>query len=305
MDLLDIEFAERCERIRQAVEGRFAGSFLGRPLRRSLAGGTEVTEHSDYTTGDDYRYVDWNRAARLDELVTRQFHGSTCEDVYLLIDNSGSMQLPRSPAVSKFDRARQLAALLGYLAIRRQDTVVAATLDGPPLPASERITTSHGFQPLWHFLNALQISPSTPNLVDAVQAFLRSDQRPGSVVLLSDLLDRQGFTRPLDALRRYGHDVFVVQFFAPCDAEPEAAGNVALQDIESSELQQSFVDAEDLQHYSEEFADYCQEISTYCCQYGLGLTRVSTRDSPEQALHRILRCGEARAAARSSHAAPS
>ena len=304
MDLLDIQFAERCERIRRAVSGRFVGGFLGRPLRRSLAGGTEVTEVTDYLMGDDYRYVDWNRAARLDELVTKQFHGAASEDVYLLIDNSGSMQLPKSPAVCKFDRARQISELLGYLALRGQDTVVAATLDGPPLSASERLSTSNGVQPLWRFVNRMEISHSTAGLHESIHAFLQADFRPGFVVLLSDLLDPNGFARPMDALRRYGHDVFVVQLCSPCDAEPEAAGHVALDDIESTFSKRSFIDKDDLQNYRAEFAAFCREIGTYCGRYGLGVTRVSTDDSPEEALYRMLRCGAARAAARSSHVAP-
>ena len=139
MAKLDEQFVRRCAGWQRAA-ARYAGSrFLGRRPVHALAGGTEVTGYSDYTTGDDFRYVDWNQAARHDELVSKQFHGTTRAPLYLLVDTGISMQLRGDADRSKFDYARMLAGAVGYLALANHDFVRVAGFDGKLGPISPAV----------------------------------------------------------------------------------------------------------------------------------------------------------------------
>jgi uncharacterized protein (DUF58 family) len=118
--MFDRQFQQRCESLSRAAKRLWGGQLLGRRAHTHVAGGTEVTGYGDYVTGDDFRYVDWNRAARLDELVSKRFAGSQHQRVYLLLDASASMSLGRP---SKFDAARQAAAAVAYVALANHDLV--------------------------------------------------------------------------------------------------------------------------------------------------------------------------------------
>src|SRR5438309_10297149 len=70
------------------------------------------------TPGDDFRYLDWNLYARLDELLLKRFQEEEDLHVYFLLDCSRSMSFGTPP---KFDFARQVAAALAYIALADLD----------------------------------------------------------------------------------------------------------------------------------------------------------------------------------------
>ena len=63
----------------------------------------------------------------------------------------------------------------------------------------------------------------------------RSSRAPGQAVLISDLLQPDGYERALGALAAIGFDTTVVQVLAPEEVRPEAGGDVELVDLESGE----------------------------------------------------------------------
>src|SRR5579862_9014554 len=85
-----------------------------------LGGGIEFADHREYTAGDDFRYLDWNLYARLDELLLKRFQEEEDLHVYLLLDCSRSMGFGTPP---KFDFARQVTAALAYIALADLDRV--------------------------------------------------------------------------------------------------------------------------------------------------------------------------------------
>src|SRR6185503_5271482 len=112
--MFDTPFRRRCEAL-HALAGRAWGRrFLGRHIDQGSSAGTEVTGYNDYTSGDDFRHVDWYRCSRHDELLSKQYRGREDQRVYLLVDTSLGMGVQGG---EKFTLATQLAAALGYLAL--------------------------------------------------------------------------------------------------------------------------------------------------------------------------------------------
>ncbi len=289
--LLDAEFVQRCEGLRRAAAGRPMRRFLGRQVRRTLAGGTEATDVSDYSTGNDYRYVDWNRAARLDELVSKHFHGREDHDVYFLLDASGSMKLAGDGVPSKFDFARRLIGALAFLALKNRDRVVVGRFAEQFDHTTRRLAGERAVPELWDFLNALSTGGSTTDLSAAARKFVEQGFRPGLVVVMSDLFDRAGFDKPFDLLRSYGHELFVVHLLSPLDAEPAEAGKYKLINIEIGAARSTFVDSVDLKNYREVFGQFCASVDRYCSRHGIGKVRLTTDVPEEQAVEQMLRFG--------------
>ena len=120
MTLFNAKFRHGCEYLHETARRHWGQRFLGRQIDRRCAGGSEFVGHSDYTCGDDFRYVDWQVCARHDELITKQFRGSEDQCLYVLLDCSAGMRLGDPP---KFDAARRLAGALGYMGLAALDSV--------------------------------------------------------------------------------------------------------------------------------------------------------------------------------------
>ncbi len=295
MALLDAEFIKRCGGLRRAASRRPTRRFLGRSIRKALAGGTETTGYIDYSSGNDFRYVDWNRAARLDELVSRQFHGRQDEEVYFFLDASGSMKLPNSAGVTKFEYARQLAAAVAYVARANLDHVRFIAFAGGQPTVSPRIFRSYAAARMCAFLNELQAEGESTDLTAAVEDFVVQKFKQGLVVVISDLFDSAGFSRPLDLLREYGYEPFVVHLLSPADIEPGEAGRTAMIDVESGTRRGVFLDDEDLENYAEVFDEFCESVQAYCRRRRIGTVRVTTDIPVEKAVERMLRFGRSTA----------
>ena len=100
--------------------------------------------------GDDLRHLDWNLFARLDKLFIRLFMEEEDLHVYILIDNSMSMDFGTP---SKLHYVKQVAAALGFIGLVNMDRVVIEAFN-------ERLTQSlpptRGRRSLWRLIDFLQ-----------------------------------------------------------------------------------------------------------------------------------------------------
>ena len=272
---------------------RTGGSRLLAEARKKLpGGGTEVTGHRDYSPGDDFHAIDWTLCARRDELYTKLFEGQSDRDVHLLLDCSPSMGLGRPP---KFQAARRIAAVLGYVTLRNLDRlVVAAFADGlaadlPPLRHASRILR------LLRFLEELAPVGQKTDLLRAIEMFVHRPQRSGPVVVISDLYDPAGFQRGFDLLRYYGYDPRLVHIIDPSDSDPSAGtpkllGDVELVDVESQSGASVTITERTVRRYRALVAEFHESVREYCRRRGVAYTAIPC-DMPEDEVYmRVLGC---------------
>ena len=74
-------------RIRRPLPGGPAGEHLGRGSSASI----EFADHRAYSPGDDFRRIDWNALARLDEVTIRVTESREDVGLYVVLDCSSSM----------------------------------------------------------------------------------------------------------------------------------------------------------------------------------------------------------------------
>src|SRR5438552_4137988 len=118
MALFSSDFLKKLEYLSLISRRVFRGQILAQRRTMQLGGGIEFADHREYTPGDDFRYLDWNLYARLDELLLKRFQEEEDLHVYFLLDCSRSMAFGNPP---KFDFARQVAAALAYIALADLD----------------------------------------------------------------------------------------------------------------------------------------------------------------------------------------
>src|SRR5579871_4949722 len=181
--LLEPQFLARLEQLELVSRKIFLGRLKGERRSKRKGQSVEFADYRNYVVGDDLRFLDWNLYARLDRLFLRLFMEEEDLHVYLLVDNSLSMDFGTP---SKLHYAKQLAAALGFIGLVNLDRVVVEAFN-------DRLTQSmpplRGRRSLWRLLDFLRkIEPAGPsNLRQALKTFTLKCSGKGIVVLLSDV----------------------------------------------------------------------------------------------------------------------
>src|ERR1700687_814571 len=151
--LLDPQFLARLEQLELVSRKIFLGRMKGERRSKRKGQSVEFADYRNYVVGDDLRFLDWNLYARLDKLFLRLFMEEEDLHVYLLVDNSLSMDFGTP---TKLHYAKQVAAALGFIGLVNLDRVVVEAFN-------ERLTqtmpAARGRRSLWwlmDFLNKIQ-----------------------------------------------------------------------------------------------------------------------------------------------------
>src|SRR5580704_10516816 len=116
--LLEPRFLARLEQLELVSKKIFLGRMKGERRSKRKGQSVEFADYRNYVVGDDLRFLDWNLYARLDWLFLRLFMEEEDLHVYLLLDNSLSMDFGE-PA--KLQYAKRVAAALGFIGLVNLD----------------------------------------------------------------------------------------------------------------------------------------------------------------------------------------
>src|SRR5580765_8137468 len=184
--LLDPLFLHKLEQL-ELVSGKiFLGRIKGERRSKRKGQSVEFADYRNYVVGDDLRFLDWNLYARLDKLFLRLFMEEEDRHVYLLVDNSLSMDFG---APTKLHYAKQIAAALGFIGLVNLDRVVIEAFNDR---LTQTMPAVRGRRSLWRLLDFLRkVEPAGPSdLRQALRTFSLKSSGKGIVVLLSDLMDK-------------------------------------------------------------------------------------------------------------------
>ena len=288
--LFSRDFLTRLEALslaaRQLVRGRM------RAERRSSQRGASVefAEYRPFTTGDDWRHIDWNAYARWRQLVLKLFIEEEDLHVHFLLDGTTSMQFG-DPL--KFDYARQVVAGLGYLGLANLDRVSVVPLGSEPsewwLPSRGR----HRFLPLLRYLASRPPAAQGQDLESAVGKWLALKPRRGLVVLVSDLwgADRGDALRALDRIRYRRHELAVIQALDEDEESAGAAGEYELVDAEYGGRRKVILDRVTVREFAENFRGYQEAVRSHCRRHQVSLLQCNTRLPIGELLLKMLRQG--------------
>src|SRR5262245_34806049 len=118
--VFDEEFRRKLERLELLARKILRGLLRGEHTAARRGRGLEFHDFRGYRPGDDFRHIDWNIDARLDQLFLKLHASDEDLTLHLIVDASGSMAFGEP---SKFDHARKLAAALGCIALKNFDRV--------------------------------------------------------------------------------------------------------------------------------------------------------------------------------------
>lgn len=216
---------------------RLDGPLTGRPGARAAGVpgvGTSFAGYRDYQHGDDVRLIDWNVFARHGRPSVKVFEHDRAAQFYFIVDGSASM---RDADPDKWATTIETTALLTTLAASTGDRVGYALVTDrvehsfAPQAGERRARTAITTLDTWR--------PSSPgtDLTTAIGHTIRVLRRPGSVVILSDGLDRRhavpAWIQQLTQLRR--HAVVVLVVSSPLEAALPDVGLLQVRDAETGD----------------------------------------------------------------------
>ena len=246
---------------RKIFRGRMKGE------RRSPRKGqsVEFADFRNYVAGDDLRFVDWNTYARLDRLFLKMFLEEEDLHFYALIDASASMGFGDP---TKLRYAAQLAAALGFVGLVRGDRVKIETLGQP---AHSPAPIFRGRRSLWRMLDHLETIGATENisLAQGVKNFCLRNSGKGIVVLLSDLMDKDGFESALRYLVSQSMDVYVIQILSAEELEPDVQGDLRLVDCEDGDVAEVTITPALVKRYKQTLAAFVDSAREFCSRRGM------------------------------------
>jgi uncharacterized protein (DUF58 family) len=263
--LLDPEFLVRLQRLEIVSKKIFVGKTKGERLSRRKGQSVEFADYRNYTVGDDLRFLDWNLFARLDRLFLRLFLEEEDLHVYLLIDNSMSMEFGEP---SKLHYAKQVAAALGFIGLTNMDRVMVETFNDRIVRSTPAL---RGRRSLWRLTSFLDgIDPAGPSdLTRALKAFSLKCSGKGVVVILSDFMDKGGYEEGLRYLIARNLDVHVIQILSQEEIDPPMTGDLKLTDVEDEDEAEVTISAPLLKKYKETLASYRGALHNFCTRRGV------------------------------------
>ena len=285
--VFDDEFRRKLERLELLARKIFRALLRGEHTASRRGRGLEFHDFRGYRPGDDFRHIDWNIYARLDQLFLKLHASEEDLTLYLLVDGSASMGFGEP---SKFDHARRLAAALACIALHNFDRVgvsaFAESLGAGLAPSKAR----HHMAGLLTFLGNLPCAGTT-RFGPAMRAFATRTRNPGVVILISDLLGAEDAQDGIEALRSGGHDVVVIQLLAESEIDPPLEGALRMVDAESGDELEVTVDEALRKHYQHRFDRRLREVESFCRRQGVEYLRASTAIAFEDIVLKCLRQG--------------
>lgn len=285
--LFDGDFLRKLEGLEWLARKTLRGLPRGERTTARRGRGLEFNDFRRYQPGDDFRYIDWNIFSRLDRLVLKLYTSEEDLTLRIVLDCSASMGFGDPP---KFDYARRLAAALGFIGLHNLDRVVLSTFSDAPGPGLAPLKTRRQLATLFDFLLALRCGRET-RLGASLRELAASAPSAELVVLISDLLGSDDFGAGLDALRRRGHDVVVLQVLCEEEIAPPLDGALQLVDAESGRALKVTVDAPLRACYQQLLEARLEDVARRCRRGAIEYLRTSTAVAFEEVVLRYLRRG--------------
>ena len=254
--------------------------------RKSSKKGSGITfaDYAEYHPGDDFRSIDWRVYGRFEQLVVKLFEIDEDATVYILLDESPSMQ-------SKFTLAKQLAAGIGYIALHMLDQLCVYGLADKLQPLLDR---TRGRGKVLPFLRGLEDAPtfgSDTNFNACAREFQARHRRKGIIVVISDFLFPSGFDDGLKFLQWNKHEVFCLQVQDDNDTKCDWKGDVELTCVETGQHQRLTITPREARLYEQAVADWNDSLRKCCAKRGIGLASTTPAVPFETVITDILRRG--------------
>jgi len=287
MSLLSHKFLSYLERLDLLLKKSVRGVSIGERLSSRHGRGIEFQDYRSYEIGDDFRYIDWNIYARLDRLFVKLFREEETVNIHIFLDVSSSMDFGKP---SKLSFGKEVAACLGYIGLVNYDIVNLYCISSNIEKKLERLRGRINAIRLLRFLEDVSLTGVTA-LNNAIKEAIKSLRGKAVFVVISDLLDPEGYQEGLKILRGKGYDVFVFHILSEEEISPYIEENVKLIDAETQEILELDNYENGVDGYKRVLERFLEEAEVFCSSHSIEYIRASSSIPFERVILYYLRLG--------------
>ena len=271
--LLAAPLMAKLERMELVSRKIFRGRMKGERRSHRKGQSVEFADFRNYAPGDDLRFIDWNLFARMDRLYLKLFLEEEDLHLYVLIDDSLSMEYGTP---TKLHVAKQMAAALGYIGLCRGDRVSLSTFNRQQPGVFRGRTSTYR---MLDCLSGFEPAPVSKDMTSSVKSFCMRNVHKGIVVLISDLMDKNGYEGALRMLVARDLDIFLVHLLSPEELKPELKGDLKLVDCEDADQREISISAGLLKRYQQTLNSFIEGAKSFCSKRSI--TYVPARSDVE------------------------
>lgn len=272
------------ESLRLAPARKYRGSIRGERLSRQKGISIEFADFRNYVDGDDLRHLDWNVLARLDTPVMRTYQDEEDLQVYLLLDATASMEFGEP---SKLEVARKFASAFGYVGLIGGDSV-RIKIVGHKQPVKPALRGKVNAFRLFKGIGQPAVEGQSESLNQALQILLRSQLKPGIVLLISDGLDPE-IPSTLRALGSRGFEVWFFHLLSDADLNPDLEGDLRLFDAESEAKTEITINRDTLKSYQSNLENHLNLLASSTIKFKGRYELVRTSETIEEVIGKRLK----------------
>ncbi len=259
--MIESALVERLRRVRLIARRRFRGAGSGDRASAETGGRTEFSGHRGYGPGEDYRDIDWNLAARHDQLFVREYRREEGVPVRVVLDASASMS-------DKFDFARRVAAAIGAVAVHRRQIVEVWRACGDRVDSCRRFSGAAAVADLFGHLAGFSAGGAM-ELGEAIRDARARSPRSALTYWLTDGYGGEATNREVAALARRSDDPVVLLVSAPEEIDPPWEGNLRLEDAETGEALEVALGPAEREAYRAAYVRFVEAWRTRCLSSGI------------------------------------
>ena len=138
------------------------------------------------------------------------------------------------------------------------------------------------------YLQSIEPTESV-SLEQGIKNFCVRNSGKGIVVILSDLMDKQGYAEGLKYLLSRQMDVYVIQVLSAEELEPPITGDLKLVDCEDQDIAEVSVSPALLKRYKKTLAAFVEGAKEFCTRRGMNYLLASNQVPAEQLVTSYLR----------------
>jgi hypothetical protein len=118
------------------------------------------------------------------------------------------------------------------------------------------------------YLEALEASGAS-DLTASAKQFAIKHSGKGVVVVISDFLDKRGYSDALRYLVARNMDIYVIHVLSREEVEPELAGDLRLVDAEDDDIAEITISAPLLKRYKDNLNAFVGGLKEWCAKRGI------------------------------------
>jgi uncharacterized protein (DUF58 family) len=243
----------------------------------------EFSQHRQYRSGDELRFIDWKVYGRSGRYYVKEFEEETNLRCMLAIDSSASMRFFSNNRISKFEYSCYLAAALATLMIQQRDAVGLTLYSNEIktfLPTNSR--KSYISQILRVLENAI---PSENTFTsNSLEILAERINRRGLVIVFSDLFDNMdSIINAIRHLRHKKHEVLLFHILDPREVDFDFGQAANFVDLETGE--QMITQPYQIQKgYKGTMKDFLANLQKECLHHNVDYNLIDTSTPFDKAL---------------------